>query len=377
MHYNPHILDRMIGPAGEIFLKVRVERLLPEELSLLRQASPVFAKSSVKEVRGEETLAIGFAALRSEMEAAVRILASLPDFARLSAEMGEMLEGERRSRHAVKVRMECRGRELDMRERTLVMGILNVTPDSFSDGGSYITIEAAVRRAKEMEAEGADLIDLGGESTRPGAEKVPLETELERVIPVVKALQGEIGIPISIDTYKAEVAREALKAGAHLINDQWRLTADPEMARVIRDFGCPVILMHNNRERKEGNIISSMISDLRESLDIAKQAGIREDRIILDPGIGFAKSYEDNLTVMNGLKALSCLGYPVLLATSRKSMIRLTLDLPPDDVVEGTAATLVYGMVQGCQMVRVHDVKQMKRVVKMADAMLDRGLAVD
>ncbi|GMX67528.1 dihydropteroate synthase [Paenibacillus elgii] len=253
--------------------------------------------------------------------------------------------------------------------KTVVMGILNATPDSFSDGGRYIDPIAAVARALEMIAQGADIIDVGGESTRPGAPAVSLEEELERVIPVIRALrQAGIDTPISIDTYKAETARQAMAAGASLLNDIWGLQKEPDMARVAVEYGCPIVLMHNRTEAVYANFIQDVIEDLRETVRRAHQAGIRDEQIILDPGIGFAKTYENNLQLMNHLDRIISLGYPVLLGTSRKSMIRRALDLPTDDVVEGTAATVALGIAQGCRIVRVHDVKAMRRVADMTDA---------
>lgn len=255
--------------------------------------------------------------------------------------------------------------------RTLIMGILNVTPDSFSDGGRYIDPSAAVARAELMLQEGADILDIGGESTRPGFAPVPLEEELRRVIPVIKAIrQAGITAPISIDTYKAEAARQALEAGAGIINDIWGLQKDAAMAEVAVQYGCPIILMHNRTEAVYANFIQDVMDDLRLTVKRAQAAGIRDDQIILDPGIGFAKSLEQNLQLMNYLDRIVALGYPVLLGTSRKSMIRHTLNLPPDDVVEGTAATVALGIAQGCRIMRVHDVQAMKRVAEMTDAIL-------
>lgn len=260
---------------------------------------------------------------------------------------------------------------LPIDRRTVVMGILNVTPDSFSDGGRYNRLDRAVAHARRMVEEGADLIDVGGESTRPGSTPVSLEEELERVIPVIEALVREVDVPLSVDTYKAEVARQALEAGAHIINDVWGFKKDPEMARVAARFDVPVILMHN-REMPAvyDSLLTDICGDLLESVRIAREAGVREERIILDPGIGFAKTYEENLEVMRRLERIVELGYPVLLGTSRKSMIGKTLDLPTDQRVEGTAATVALGIAKGCRIVRVHDVKEMVRVVRMTDAIL-------
>ncbi|MBM6998317.1 dihydropteroate synthase [Paenibacillus sp. DXFW5] len=256
-------------------------------------------------------------------------------------------------------------------ERTLVMGILNVTPDSFSDGGRYNNVERALQHAREMIAEGADIIDVGGESTRPGHEPVSEQEELERVIPVVEAMQRELPqVPLSVDTYKAKVAREALKAGAHIINDVWGFKAEARMAEVAADFGCPVILMHNRQDRNYGDLLADVAADLRECVEIARKAGVKDENIILDPGIGFAKDYSENLRVMRALDDLITLGYPLLLGTSRKRFIRTALDLPVDEVVFGTAATVALGVAQGCQIVRVHDVKEIKQTVQMCDAIV-------
>ncbi|KIL39431.1 dihydropteroate synthase [Gordoniibacillus kamchatkensis] len=269
------------------------------------------------------------------------------------------------------------GAALELGARTLIMGILNVTPDSFSDGGRYTDVDAAVAGARRMATEGADILDIGGESTRPGHAKVSAEEELRRVLPAIRAVRRELPhMPISIDTYKAEVAREALAAGADIINDVWRLTADSGMARVAAEHNCPVILMHNREQAVyAGDIIEEMARDLQTSVELALQAGVDPGRIVLDPGIGFAKTYEHNLEVMQRLGELIDLlpGYPMLLATSRKSFIRRALDLPADDVVEGTAATVALGISQGCEIVRVHDVKPMRRIADMTDAIVRRG----
>lgn len=262
---------------------------------------------------------------------------------------------------------------LTLGQRTLIMGILNVTPDSFSDGGRYNRVDAALRHAEEMLEAGADIIDIGGESTRPGHQPVGQEEELERVMPVIEALRRELPqAPISVDTYKAEVARQALEAGAHIINDIWGCKKEPEMAHVAARYGCPLILMHNRPERRYERFVEEVKADLLESVELAKAAGVKDDQIWLDPGIGFAKTGEDNLVLMSHLDELCALGYPVLLGTSRKKFIRDTLQLPIDDVVEGTAATVALGIAQGCQIVRVHDVASIARTARMCDAVLYR-----
>ncbi|MGG1878689.1 dihydropteroate synthase [Paenibacillus cisolokensis] len=263
------------------------------------------------------------------------------------------------------------GQVLKLGQSTLIMGILNVTPDSFSDGGRYHDPGRAVEHALRLFEEGADIIDIGGESTRPGHQKVGKEEELARILPVIEALRQQAPhIPLSVDTYKAEVARQAVEAGAHIINDVWGFKEDPDMAAVAAVLDCPVILMHNRRDMNYVNLVEDMKRDLLDSVEIARTGGVKEQNIILDPGIGFAKDYEHNLQVMSSLDHLVGLGYPMLLATSRKRFIRTALDLPVDDVLEGTAATVAYGIMQGCQIVRVHDVKHMKRTARMCDAML-------
>ncbi|MFD2671510.1 dihydropteroate synthase [Marinicrinis sediminis] len=268
--------------------------------------------------------------------------------------------------------LQMRGRELKLGERTLIMGILNITPDSFSDGGTFMDIEKALDQARRLVAEGADMLDIGGESTRPGAQPVTAEEEMARVIPVIEAVAGEIDIPISIDTYKAETARRALEAGAHIINDVWGCKKDRDMAQVAADSGAPIILMHNREEANYEHFLTDVIRDLEESMDMALQAGVQREQIILDPGFGFAKDMEQNLYLMNHLHVICELGYPVLLGTSRKRMIRHILQRPVDDVVEGTAVTTVMGIEQGCSIIRVHDVKQMRRTADMTDAILRR-----
>ncbi|TYS61805.1 dihydropteroate synthase [Sutcliffiella horikoshii] len=270
-------------------------------------------------------------------------------------------------------KLTCGPYNLPLGERTLIMGILNATPDSFSDGGKYNEVERAVLRAEELVEQGADILDIGGESTRPGAEKVSLEMELERVIPVIQAISKEVQVPISIDTYKAEVARQAIQAGAHIINDVWGAKGDPDMPAVAAELQVPIILMQNRKERDYHQLIPDMISDLFESITLVKHAGVKDENIILDPGIGFAKTYEDNIKVMQKLEHFHTLGYPLLLGTSRKRFIGHVLDLPAEERMEGTGATVCLGIQKGCHIVRVHDVKEIARMAKMMDAMLYEG----
>lgn len=270
-------------------------------------------------------------------------------------------------------KLTCGPYELPLENKTLIMGILNVTPDSFSDGGRYNESERAIMRARELVEHGADILDIGGESTRPGAEKVSLEMELERVIPIIQAISKEVQVPISVDTYKAEVAKQAIQAGAHIINDVWGAKGDPDMPAVAAELQVPIILMQNRKERNYQQLIPDMISDLFDSITLVKRAGVKNENIILDPGIGFAKTFEDNLNVMQQLEHFHTLGYPLLLGTSRKRFIGHVLDLPAEERMEGTGATVCLGIQKGCQIVRVHDVKQIARMAKMMDAMLAGG----
>lgn len=260
---------------------------------------------------------------------------------------------------------------LNLGTRTYIMGILNVTPDSFSDGGDFYDPEKAVLRAKTMVQEGADIIDVGGESTRPGYIKVSEEEEMGRVIPIIKSLALEVRAPISVDTNKASVAEEAIKAGAHIINDIWGLKRDPKMAEVAAKYQVPIIIMHNQDGTDyPGDIMEEIKKSLQQSVDLALNAGIRKENIILDPGIGFGKTAEQNMIVMGRLVELKDLGYPLLLGASRKSMLGKILDLPPKERLEGTIATTVMGIMQGIDIVRVHDIKENRRAALVTDAIM-------
>ncbi|MBU3193056.1 dihydropteroate synthase [Clostridium algidicarnis] len=261
-------------------------------------------------------------------------------------------------------------KNIKLGERTYIMGILNVTPDSFSDGGDFIDIHNAVNHAKEMIELGVDIIDVGGESSRPGHKNITEEEELKRVIPVIKRLSAETDAIISLDTIRSEVAEEAIKEGVHIINDIWGLQKDPNMAKVAAKYKIPVIIMHNQNGTDYNNIIEDIKEFFKRSVAIAKEAGISEDMIILDPGIGFGKTPEQNIMVMSKLDEIKSLGYPVLLGTSRKSMLGKILDLPPKERVEGTLATTILGIVQGVDIFRVHDVQENLRAAKVADVII-------
>lgn len=275
--------------------------------------------------------------------------------------------------------IEVKSKTLVFGRRTYIMGVLNVTPDSFSDGSKFMEVDKAVEHAKEMLAEGADIIDVGGESTRPGSKSVSAKQEKKRVLPVIERLAKESDAIISIDTAKAEVAKAALSAGASMVNDVSGLHFDPEMAKVAADHGVPVCIMHiqgtpNNMQKNPvyNDLMGEIINYLEEGLEIAKKAGILHGKIIVDPGIGFGKSVEHNLEILTRLRELKVLGCPILVGTSRKSVIGNVLDLPVEERLEGTAAAIAISIAKGVDIVRVHDVKHMTRVVKMTDAMVRR-----
>jgi dihydropteroate synthase len=297
--------------------------------------------------------------------------------------------------------MDVGGIRLDWGTRTYVMGILNITSDSFSGDGLYPGLDdveagdgqdftrSSVEQARRFINAEAKILDIGGESTRPGAQPVSADEEMTRVIPIIEAISSDYDILISIDTHKANVAEAALNAGAHIVNDVWGLKADPDLASVIVQHNAPVILMHNRsswvhaevKERLGGryvgvpyeNLVEDVQRELLESVNIAHKAGIRDDKIILDPGIGFGKTVEQNLELMDRLDQIRGLGYPVMIGPSRKSFIGYTLDLPPDQRIEGTAASVAVGITRGADIVRVHDVEFMVHVVRMVDAIVRRG----
>lgn len=263
-------------------------------------------------------------------------------------------------------------------DRTLVLGILNITPDSFSDGGRFFSPDSAIRHAEEMVADGADILDLGGESTRPGSDPLPAEEELRRVMPVIEALADRIHVPLSVDTYKSEVARRCILAGAAMVNDISALAFDPAMASTLAELGTPVCLMHirgTPRTMQDNavyhDVVTEVRDELKERVDAALRAGIRKENIIIDPGFGFAKNSSHNLELLRRLRELTVMGYPVLSGTSRKSMIGSVLGgLSVEDRIEGTAATVAISIANGAAIVRVHDVKEMTRVARMSDAIV-------
>ena len=259
----------------------------------------------------------------------------------------------------------------DFDKKTYIMGILNVTPDSFSDGGNWNNIDGAMTHAVEMIREGADIIDLGGESTRPGYTVISDEEEIQRTVPYIRALKEGFDVPVSIDTYKPAVAEAALKNGVDIINDIWGLQRDPKMATVVGKYNAPVIIMHNqDTTQYNGDIMEEIMRFLNKSVELAISHGVERENIILDPGVGFGKKPEQNLEVIRRLFELKVMGLPILLGTSRKSTIGKILNLPPKERVEGTIATSVMGIMQGMNILRVHDVKENYRAAKVTDAIL-------
>ena len=263
----------------------------------------------------------------------------------------------------------CGNMEFRWGQRTYVMGIVNVDPDSFS-GDGLRDADAAVAQGKRFAAEGADIIDVGGESTRPGFEPVSADEEMRRVLPVIEILADELSVPVSIDTYKSEVARRAVAAGARMINDVWELKRDPKLAQVAAEAGAPLIISQNQRDSKFHDFFPELIASLKRSIQVALDAGVTWNNIIIDPGVGFGKTVEQNVEIVCRLVELKALGRPILLGTSRKSFIGHVLDLPVDQRLEGTAATVAIGIAHGADIVRVHDVAQMVRVARMSDAIV-------
>ncbi len=292
----------------------------------------------------------------------------------LTGKIDSLLDNYLRSDYKI----NCRGKVLDLSRRTHIMGILNVTPDSFSDGGRHADAERALAHAREMAAAGADIIDIGGESTRPGAAPVAEEEELRRIIPLIERLSAELAVPISVDTYKSSVAKKAIEAGAGIVNDISGLRFSPDMAAVVADSGAAVVIMHiksTPRDMQQNpvydDVVGEVMAYLEEGIEIAVQAGVDREKIFIDPGIGFGKTLEHNLALLDRLDQFQALGRPIVLGTSRKKFIGAVLDIPaPEQRVDGTAATVALGIERGARVVRVHDVARMAQVAKMTDAIL-------
>jgi len=368
-----------VDPAGGAVMSpkalhrlIKIYDLAPKQANIIKQemlgkgADAAIARGVV-DCSVEKTDVLLMATERQYREVIKKLRMQPFQLARLADQLEEVINNldSRRPRELI-----CRDKKLPLGTRTLVMGILNVTPDSFSDGGRYNQIEATLAWARQVVDDGADIIDLGGESTRPGYTPVSVDEELDRVIPVLEVLVREISVPISIDTTTALVARRALEMGAHIINDQWALRSDREMASVVAEYQAPLIMMHNQHDTIYRDLMGDIVQFLQESIALAVQAGIARENLIIDPGIGLGKTSEQNLEILRRLRELDCLGLPVMLGTSRKSMIGKVLGLPFDQRVEGTGATVALGIAQGVDIVRVHDVKEMVRVARMTDAVV-------
>ncbi len=323
---------------------------------------------------GNSTFALALTGTFNQLKHVVRSITTNHVLENLAKKIDSLLDNYLRSDYKI----NCRGKILDLSSRTHIMGILNVTPDSFSDGGLYNDPAKAVERAREMAAAGADIIDIGGESTRPGAEPLSEEEELHRIIPIIEHLVAELTVPISVDTYKATVAKKALKAGASIVNDISGLHFSPDMAKTAADYGAAVVIMHikgTPRDMQQNPVYDDVVVDvmsyLEEGIAIAVKAGVDREKILIDPGIGFGKTLEHNLTLLNRLDEFRSLGRPIVLGTSRKKFIGTILGIPvPEQRIDGTAPTLALGIERGASVVRVHDVARMTQVVRMTDAVL-------
>ncbi len=340
------------------------------------KSAPSFFSADYRPGPGNSSVELVLTGKPQQLKQVARLIASNHLFADFSKKIDSFLDNYLRSDYKI----ECRGKILDLSSRTHVMGILNVTPDSFSDGGLFAGREDAVAHGREMAAAGADIIDIGGESTRPGAHPLTEDEELRRILPVIERLSDEIAVPISVDTYKAAVAKKALQSGASIVNDISGLRFSPDMAKVAADFGAAVIIMHikgTPRDMQQNpvyaDVIGEILSYLEEGIEIAEKAGVDRQKIMIDPGIGFGKTLEHNLTILNRLEEFRALGRPVVLGTSRKKFIGTVLGVPePDRRVYGTAATIAIGIERGASVVRVHDVRAMVQVARMTDAIVKR-----
>ena len=366
---------RLMVPKA-FFFAVKLEKIRPQAANILKQeALSLGAEAAISrgvidlKKKRSDVLLLG---TEKQYRLLVEKLKRQPfGLAEIAGELKNLLANFKRKQWKI----ECGKYTLRLGGRTLIMGILNVTPDSFADGGRYNRIDSALKQAERMAEEGTDIIDVGGESTRPRAGPIPLKEELRRTIPVIKKLVRRIDLPISIDTYKSRVAREALDSGASLVNDISALRMDERMSQVVSKYKTPLILMHmqgrpRNMQKnpKYGDVVGEIISFLRERIVFAKEEGIDGEKIIIDPGIGFGKKTEHNLEILNRLSEFKSLGRPILVGPSRKSVIGNVLGLPVEERLEGTAATVAASILNGADMVRVHDVKEMKRVVGMIDA---------
>lgn len=361
-----HMAGKGIGRAIKLDqVPLWVAHILKQEMLSVGGDAAVHRNVIINTIEATDVMLLG--TVRQLGQLASKVLAQPFGLKKIGHDLKQLLAALEPSKTRI---LKCRARELKLGERTLVMGILNLTPDSFSDGGRYYSIESAIAQAKRMVEEGADILDIGAESTRPQHETVSPDEEWRRIEPVLKTLLEQVAIPISIDTYKASVAAKALEAGAHMINDIWGMQKDPDMARVVGEYQVPVIVMHNQEHTNYHHLMGDMLRFLRKSIEIAEDQGLSGDQVIIDPGIGFGKTTGQNLEVMARLAEFRTLGHPVLLGASRKSMIGNTLNLTVDERLEGTIATSVLGVVAGVDIIRVHDVQANCRAVQMADAIV-------
>ncbi len=373
MGYEPASAAAFIRNDLQLCLKLSS---IPEELTAPLNSALRAAGIAVLTIPGRAGKDGRSSLILAGSEAAISLAAQELSFDKTGlAPVGNMITERLAARSKTRRRELVVGKRIfELGKKTYLMGILNVTPDSFSDGGHFNLMEKAIEHAFQMAKDGADIVDIGGESTRPGHHQVSADEELKRVLPIINALKKEqsFKLPLSIDTYKATVAEAALDAGVEMLNDVWGLKADPTLAATASRYRIPVCLMHNRNNTNYEDLITDVLAELEESVALALEAGINEEKIIIDPGIGFGKDLSQNLEVMLHLKDFGNLGYPLLLGTSRKSMIGKTLDLPVEERLEGTAATVAYGISTGADIIRVHDVKEMKRVIDMTDAMIRR-----
>ncbi|MGE4273892.1 MAG: dihydropteroate synthase [Desulfitobacterium sp.] len=368
---DPGGIAQMAGkPLGRALkienVPLHVAHILKQEMLSLGGDAAVHRNVIVNKIEATDMLLVG--TVKQFRKLSQKLLAQPFGLKDLGKTLKSLLEGFEPPHKRV---LSCRGKELLLGERTLIMGILNLTPDSFSDGGKFVTLDQALKQAEALVEQGADILDIGAESTRISHDPVSAKEEWERLEAVLKALVPRLSIPISLDTYKAEVAERALDSGIHMINDVWGLQRDPRMAEVVGKYQAPVVVMHNQKGDNYHHVIGDIMAFLKKSILLAEEQGLKGDQIIIDPGIGgpaFGKSLDLDLEIMSRLSEFRSLGHPILLGTSRKSMIGQTLNLPPDQRLEGTIATSVIGVAAGVDILRVHDVLPNKRAVQMADA---------
>jgi len=370
---DPDGIELMRGKALHLNLKVegmdiRTANILKQEMLSLGGDVALDSRGLDCTVPSTDGLLMG---TQKQFEKLIQKLDSYPHLQHIGQTLRETLQNIFKNRFTLR----CRQRTLTLGERTLLMGVLNITPDSFSDGGLYFERDKAIAHGLKMAEEGADIIDVGGESTRPGSKPLALEEELRRVLPVIEGLSKEVKIPISIDTYKSEVARRAIESGAEIINDISGLHFDPGMAQVAAEADTPLVLMHirgtpetMQKDVHYDSLFSEIIAYIKESIRRAEAAGVDPEQIVIDPGIGFGKNLEDNLLLIKHLSEFRILGKPILLGTSRKSFIGKILNTLPDQRLEGTLASIVIGILNGAHMIRAHDVLQTKRAIAIADA---------